>query len=302
MTPTQTAMSAEEPTQRSDLTVVEKAAALMEALPYVQKFRGSTFVVKYGGSCLEHPDAEVRSRVSGDVTFLNSVGIRVIVVHGGGKAITRELATRNIEPVFVDGLRVTDAETLKVVQDTLDGIVNQDICERIQSRQGQVEGLSGGDALHCVPMPDRDDLGFVGEIVGVATDLINAAMDAGRVPVISCLASSEDGQVYNTNADTAAAKVAVALEARRLVYLSDVPGLLLDPEDAGSLISTLRVGEVGALKESGVISKGMRPKVDSAVEALAAGVKRVHFVDGRLAHSLLLEIFTDEGIGTEIVH
>ena len=141
----------------------------------------------------------------------------------------------------------------------------------------------------------------MGEIVSVETDLINASLDAGRVPVISCLASTSDGQVYNTNADTAAAKVAVALKARRLVYLSDVPGLLRDPEDADTLISTLPVGEVESLKDSGVISQGMRPKVDSAVEALAAGVKRVHFVDGRLPHSLLLEIFTDEGIGTEIV-
>ncbi len=295
-------MTNEEQSKRSDLTVTEKATVLMEALPYLRKFRGSTFVVKYGGSCLEHPDAEVRSRVAGDVTFLNSVGIRVVIVHGGGKAISRELDQRGVEPVFVDGLRVTDAETLVVARETLDGEVNRGICERIQSKQGQAEGISGADALKCIPMPDREDLGFVGEIVSVETDLINLGLDAGRVPVISCLASTEDGQVYNTNADTAAAKVAVALEARRLVYLSDVPGLLSNPEDSNTLISTLPVGEVESLKVSGVISQGMRPKVDSAVEALAAGVKRVHFVDGRLPHSLLLEIFTDEGIGTEIVH
>tara|TARA_Y100000588_G_scaffold322330_1_gene354224 strand:+ start:31 stop:486 length:456 start_codon:yes stop_codon:yes gene_type:complete len=151
-------------------------------------------------------------------------------------------------------------------------------------------------------MPGREDLGYVGQIIGVEDDPIHAALDAGRVPVISCLASAPEGQVYNTNADTAAGKVALALGARRLVYLSDVPGLLRNPEDTDTLISTLRVGEVDALKENGVISKGMRPKVDSAVEALAQGVKRVHFVDGRMPHSLLLEIFTDEGIGTEIVH
>ena len=295
-------MTNQEPAQRTDLTIVEKAAVLMEALPYVRKFRGSTFVVKYGGSCLEHPDAEMRSRVAGDVTFLSSVGIRVVVVHGGGKAISRELTKRNVEPVFVDGLRVTDVETLAVVRDILDGEVNRDVCERVESRHGLAEGLSGADVLRCVPMPGRKDLGYVGEITGVDKTLINAALDDGRVPVISCLASAEDGQVYNTNADTAAAKVAVSLGARRLVYLSDVPGLLRDPEDGETLISTLSVGEVDSLKESGVISKGMRPKVDSAVEALADGVKRVHFVDGRLPHSLLLEIFTDEGIGTEIVH
>jgi acetylglutamate kinase len=295
-------MIEEQSIQRSDLTVVEKAAVLMEALPYVRKFRGSTFVVKYGGSCLEHPDPKVGLRVAGDVTFLNSVGIRVVVVHGGGKAISRELVKRNLEPVFVDGLRVTDAETLTVVRDTLDGEVNPGLCERIESRHGLTEGLSGAAALRCIPMPERDDLGYVGQIVGVEIDPINEALDAGRVPVISCLASGQDGQIYNTNADTAAAKVAVALGARRLVYLSDVPGLLRDPEDGETLISTLRADEVDSLKESGVISKGMRPKVDSAVEALADGVKRVHFVDGRLSHSLLLEIFTDEGIGTEIVH
>ncbi len=295
-------MTNQKPEQRTDLTVVEKAAVLMEALPYVRKFRGSTFVVKYGGSCLEDPDPEVRSRVAGDVTFLNSIGIRVVVVHGGGKAISRELAKRNVEPVFLDGLRVTDAQTLEVVRDTLDGEVNRDLCERVESRHGLAQGISGANALRCIRMPGREDLGFVGQIVGVQNDPINTALDAGRVPVISSLASGEDGQIYNTNADTAAAKVAVSLSARRLVYLSDVPGLLRDPEDADTLISTLRAGEVDALKKSGVITKGMRPKVDSAVEALADGVKRVHFVDGRLAHSLLLEIFTDEGIGTEIVH
>ncbi|MFP6900270.1 MAG: acetylglutamate kinase [Opitutales bacterium] len=294
-------MTTEEQMPRSDLSVVEKAAVLMEALPYVRKFRQSTFVIKYGGSCLEHPDAEARSRVAADVTFLNSVGIRVVIVHGGGKAISRELVKRNLEPVFMDGLRVTDAETLAVARDVLDGEVNRDICERVESRQGQAEGLSGADTLRCIPMPGREGLGYVGQIVGVEIAPINAALDAGRIPVISCLASAADGQIYNTNADTAAGKVALALGARRLVYLSDVPGLLRNPDDAGTMISTLPVSEVESLKDSGVISKGMRPKVDSAVEALAEGVKRVHFVDGRMPHSLLLEIFTDEGIGTEIV-
>tara|TARA_Y100000588_G_scaffold134467_2_gene147847 strand:- start:1773 stop:2660 length:888 start_codon:yes stop_codon:yes gene_type:complete len=294
-------MSAEADMSSSDLSVVEKAAVLMEALPYVRKFRNSTFVVKYGGSCLEAPDDEVRSRVAGDVVFLNSVGIRVVIVHGGGKAISRELAKRNVEPVFVDGLRVTDAETLAVVRDTLDGEVNSDVCDRVSSREGLAEGISGIDVLRCVPIPGREDLGFVGQIVGVETSLLHAALDEGKVPVVSCLASAADGQLYNTNADTAAAKVAAALEARRLVYLSDVPGLLRDPEDVDTLISTLPAGQVDDLKASGIIAKGMRPKVDSAVEALSSGVKRVHFVDGRLPHSLLLEIFTDEGIGTEIV-
>jgi acetylglutamate kinase len=295
-------MIAEEDMSSSDLSVVEKAAVLMEALPYVRKFRNSTFVVKYGGSCLETPDAEVRSRVAGDIVFLNSVGIRVVIVHGGGKAISRELAKRNVEPVFVDGLRVTDEETLAVVRDTLDGEVNRDICDRVASREGLAEGISGIDVLRCVPMPGREDLGFVGRIVGVETSLLHTALDEGKVPIVSCLASAEDGQLFNTNADTAAAQVAMALEARRLVYLSDVPGLLRDPDDVDTLISTLPVGQVDDLKASGVIAKGMRPKVDSAMEALASGVKRVHFVDGRLPHSLLLEIFTDEGIGTEIVH
>ncbi|MDC1004602.1 acetylglutamate kinase [Opitutales bacterium] len=279
-----------------------KASILVEALPYVRRFRGSIFVIKYGGSFMDSPDPEVRSRVAQDLVLLSFLGIQVVVVHGGGKAVTRVLTEKGIEAKFIDGLRVTDKQSIEVVDEVLNGSVNQEVASFVARYDCDVQRIGGKEILSCTKLPHSSELGYVGEIQSVNTGPILQALDAGSMPIISSTASDQQGQCYNINADTAAAQVAIALKARRLVYLSDVPGLLQNPKDPNSLLSSLAIDEVEPLKQEGVIAQGMLPKVNSAVQALNAGVNRVHFIDGRLAHSILLEIFTDEGIGTEIVH
>ena len=286
--------------------VTAKAKVLLEALPYIQDFRGSTFVVKYGGSFMDDPDPVARTRVAHDIAFFAAVGINIVVVHGGGKAITRAMETSGLKANFVNGLRVTDEATIAVVKKTLDEIVNRDVCEAIISAKGKPKGLPGDTVLVCQKLNVDDDgnpidLGFVGDVTEVKVKLIKKEVSEGFVPVISPVAEGYDGKPYNVNADLVAGRVASALRARRLVYMSDVPGLLSNPSDPSSLISTLKISQVDDLKKRGVIDKGMRPKVQSAIRALQEGVQRVHFIDGRLPHSLLLEIFTDTGIGTEIV-
>jgi acetylglutamate kinase len=291
----------------ADLDVTTKAAVLLEALPYIQRFRGSIFVVKYGGAFMDDSNPEVRTRVATDLAFLSAVGIKVVVVHGGGKAITRALEASGIKTQFRNGLRVTDGESVKVVEQTLNKIVNLDICEIMQSKRARPLGIQGNTVLVCekktITNDDEEiDIGFVGETRRVKAKIIKKAIDDGYIPIISPIACDEDGQIYNTNADAAAARVASALRARRLVYLCDVPGLMRDQKDPASIISTLRINEVQDLIADGTIHSGMLPKVDSAVQALQSGVHRVHFVDGNTPHSLLLEIFTDRGVGTEIVN
>jgi acetylglutamate kinase len=290
----------------SDITA--KARVLLEALPYIQDFRGSTFVVKYGGSFMDDPDPEVRNRVAYDIAFLAACGINVVVVHGGGKAITKAMEQSGLKSQFApNGMRITDEATVQIVKKTLDEIVNKDVCDAIALARSKPRALAGDTVLVCEKLTiddngDAVDLGYVGEVVEVKVKLIKKEIAEGYVPVISPVAEGHDGKPYNVNADLVAGRVASALRARRLVYMSDVPGLLAAPPEASSLISTLKVSQVDDLKKSGVIDKGMRPKVLSAVRALNEGVQRVHFIDGRLPHSLLLEIFTDKGIGTEIVH
>ena len=279
-----------------------KARILMEALPYVRRFRGSIFVVKYGGSFMDSPDPEVRSGVAKDLVFLNFVGIKVVVVHGGGKAITRELKNRGIQAHFIDGLRVTDEQTIDAVDSVLNEQVNREVADFVSSHDCEVQRFPGKRVLSCEKLQSKNDLGFVGQVTQVSTDPIIQALDEGKMPILSSTASDSQGVCYNVNADNVASQVAMALGARRLVYLSDVPGLLRNPEDPSTLLSSLAISEVKPLEEAGVISAGMLPKVTSAVEALKAGVNRVHFIDGRMPHSILLEIFTDQGIGTEIVH
>lgn len=286
--------------------VIAKARVLLEALPYIQDFRGSTFVVKYGGSFMDDPDPAVRNRVATDIAFLAAVGINVVVVHGGGKAISKAMDASGLKPSFVNGLRVTDADTIAIVKKTLDEVVNQVVCDTLASVKARPKGLPGDSVLMCQKLTTDDDgnavdLGYVGDVTEVKVKLIKKEIGEGFMPVISPVAEGYDGMPYNVNADTVAGRVASALRARRLVYMSDVPGLLSDPKDPDTLISTLKVGDVDALKKKGVIDKGMRPKVASAVRALQEGVQRVHFIDGRMPHSLLLEIFTDKGVGTEIV-
>lgn len=287
--------------------LISKAATLLEALPYIQRFRSQTFVVKYGGSFMDSPDPEVREGVARDVVFLEAVGINPVVVHGGGKAITRAMDAAGLKAQFVQGMRVTDEAAVEVVEQVLSREINPEIVETINRLGGKARGFSGTDIFTCrkklVTTPDGNtaDVGLVGEVVGVNVEPLRECIRRSITPVVSPTARGEDGRIYNCNADVAAAQAAIALKARRLYFMSDVPGLLRDPKDPGTLISHLAVGEVEQLKQAGVIDKGMIPKVDSAMEAVQAGVRKVTFIDGRLQHSVLLEIFTDKGVGTEVV-
>src|SRR5438093_8925134 len=280
--------------------LISKAATLLEALPYIQRFRSQVFVVKYGGSFMDSDDPEVRHRVARDVVFLETVGINPVVVHGGGKTITRALEGTGLTGQFVQGYRVTDAATAEIVERGLSGEINPEIVKAIEDFGGKARGFAGTEIFRCrkfSPPNENVDLGFVGEVVDVNTEPLQECIRRSVTPVISPTARGDDGKIYNCNADIAAAKTAVALKARRLVFMSDVPGLLRDPKDDASLMRHLRVMEVPELKRTGVIDRGMIPKVDSAVAAIGAGVEKVQFVDGRIPHSILLEIFTDAGIG-----
>lgn len=287
--------------------LIDKAATLLEALPYIQRFRSQTFVVKYGGSFMDSPDAEVRSAVARDVVFLEAVGINPVVIHGGGKAITRALETSGVKTEFIQGQRVTTGETVQVVERVLSREINPEIVEMINRLGGKAKGFSGTEIFTCrkklLATADGQefDIGYVGEVTGVNLEPIRECIRRSVTPVVSPTAIGEDGKIYNCNADVGAAQMAIALKARRLFFMSDVPGLLRDFKDPATLISHLRVAEVDALKREGVIDKGMIPKVDSAIEAVKAGVRKVAFIDGRLQHSVLLEIFTDKGVGTEVV-
>jgi acetylglutamate kinase len=289
--------------------LIAKAATLLEALPYIQKFAGTTFVVKYGGSFMDSPDPAVRHGVARDIVFLEAVEINPVVVHGGGKAITRAMEKAGLQANFIQGQRVTDEPTVAVVDQVLSREINPEIVRTIESLGGQARGFSGADIFKCrkLLLDDKDrpgnkiDLGYVGEVVAVNTDPLHQCIQRGVTPVISPVALGEDGKIYNCNADVAAAMTAIALRARRLVFMSDVPGLMRDPKNPDTLIRHLQIREVPALKAAGIVDKGMIPKVDSAVAAIQAGVEKVSFVDGRVNHAVLLEIFTDEGVGTEVV-
>jgi acetylglutamate kinase len=283
-------------------TIISKAATLLEALPYIQRFRSQVFVVKYGGSFMDSPDEEERHRVARDIVFLEAVGINPVVVHGGGKAITRALETAGLKAEFAQGHRVTDAATVEIVDRVLSREINPEIVAAIEVFGGSTRGFAGPDIFRCRKLLRDDvDLGFVGDVVDVDTDTLRACIQLGATPVISPTARGDDGKIYNCNADIVAAKTAIALKARRLVFMSDVAGLLRDPTDDSTLMSHLRVEEVPELKRTGVIGEGMLPKVDSATAAIESGVEKVQFVDGRIPHSVLLEIFTDAGVGTEVV-
>ncbi|HXF11124.1 MAG TPA: acetylglutamate kinase [Desulfuromonadaceae bacterium] len=282
--------------------LIAKAETLLEALPYIQKFRGATFVVKYGGSFMDSPDETVRTRVARDVVFLRAAGINPVVVHGGGKAITRAMEKAGLKANFIQGQRVTDTATVKIVDDVLSREINPEIVKTVNALGGNAKGFAGPDIFTCQKMlVNGNDIGFVGEVTSVNTRPLLDCIANGITPIISPTARDKDGNVYNCNADVAAGQTAIALKAKRLVFMSDVPGLLSDPTKPDSVVSHLQTGEVDGLKKAGVIDKGMIPKVDSAVAAIKAGVEKVSFIDGRVPHAVLLEIFTDEGIGTEIV-
>lgn len=287
--------------------LIAKATTLLEALPYIQRFSGGTFVVKYGGSFMDSTDPAIRQGVARDIVFLEAVEINPVVVHGGGKAITRAMEKAGMKTQFVKGQRVTDAAAAELVNQVLSHEINPEVVATINRLGGLAKGFAGPDIFRCrkIEVTGADgeplDLGFVGEVVEVNTKPLLDAIAEGVTPVISPTARGFDGKLYNCNADVAAAMTAIALKARRLVFMSDVPGLLRDPKDPDSVISHLRIAEIEDLKREGIIDKGMIPKVDSAVSALVAGLEKVSFVDGRVPHSVLLEIFTDEGVGTEIV-
>ena len=256
---------------------------------------------------MDAKDPEQRDSVARDITFLEAVGINPVVVHGGGKAITRALKDSGIETRFIQGMRMTDQQTMNVVEKVLSYEINPRIVETIQSFGGKAKGFAGSKVLKCkkklVPGENGEmlDVGFVGEVNGVDTAQILDCIANNITPVISPTAQDEEGNFYNCNADIAAAQVAIALKARRLVFMSDVPGLMRDLKDPTSLISQVQVSEVDGLKKNGVIDAGMIPKMDSAVEAIRAGVEKVSLVDGRMPHSVMLEIFTHAGVGTELV-
>jgi len=289
--------------------LIAKTDTLLEALPYIQKFNGATFVVKYGGSFMDSPDEKIRAGVARDIVFLEAVEINPVVVHGGGKAITRAMEKAGLKANFIQGQRVTDEATAKIVDDVLSREINPEIVKTINELGGNAVGFAGPDIFKCKKLLLDDlenpgkkiDIGYVGEVIAVNAAPLKESIWCGFTPVISPTARGEDGKIYNCNADIAAAQLAIALNAKRLVFMSDVPGLLRDPKNPESVISHLKTSEVAELKKCGVIDKGMIPKTDSAVAAIQAGVEKVSFVDGRVPHAVMLEIFTDEGVGTEIV-
>jgi acetylglutamate kinase len=289
--------------------LISKAEVLLEALPYIQRFSGETFVVKYGGSFMDSPDAAVRAGVARDVVFLEAVGINPVVVHGGGKAITRAMEKAGLAASFIQGQRVTDEAAVQVVDEVLSREINPDIVATINSLGGRAQGFAGTEIFTCrkLWLDDKEkpggkiDLGFVGEVIGVNTAPLLKCIEQGITPVVSPTARDDQGDVYNCNADVAAAQAAIALKAKRLVFMSDVPGLMRDPKDVATLIPHVTTGEIDELRRAGIIDKGMIPKMDSAVAAILSGVDKVSLVDGRVPHSILLEIFTDAGVGTELV-
>lgn len=282
--------------EKLDLAM-HKAAVLTEALPYIQDFCGSTVLVKVGGSVMES-EANLVSLLA-DIAFMDAVGMRVVLVHGGGKAISRALRESGHEATFVDGLRVTDEPTMEIVRRTLNNVVNADLVRRLQAFKTNARPLHG-NWMFTAEKITTPDCGFVGEPVAVDTRAALEMLDAGIVPVVTPLGTGRDGHLYNVNADSAAAALAKALKVEKFVVVSDVPGLLRDPSDPTTLMTTLRLSDVARLKDEGVIAGGMLPKIEGCEDAIRAGVHKVQLVDGRMPHSLLLEIFTREGVGTEI--
>ncbi|MCD8145330.1 MAG: acetylglutamate kinase [Oscillospiraceae bacterium] len=275
----------------------ERAQVLAEALPYIQKYYNKTIVIKYGGNAMI--SEELRHAVMSDIILLSLVGIRVVVVHGGGPEINEMLAKINKKSTFVDGLRYTDEETMEIVQMVLCGKVNKNLVASLNRMGGKALGLCGMDGGLFQAKVKDPRYGLVGEIVKVVPDAVIDALEDGYIPVISTVAQGVDADTsYNINADTAAAKLAIALKAEKLILLTDIRGLLRDPKDESTLIPEVKMSQVPLLVKDGVISGGMIPKIDCCVEAVRSGVKRSHILDGRIPHSILIEMLSDEGIGT----
>ena len=282
-----------------DITNAQRAEILTQALPYIQEYRNKIIVVKYGGNAMI--SEELKEAVIGDLVLLSLIGIKVVLVHGGGPEINELLKKTGKKPEFIDGLRVTDEETIEAVQMVLAGKINKNLVNKIENMGGKALGLCGIDG-HMIKAKKLDDVhGFVGEITDVNTDIITDLLEKDYIPVISTIAYDNQNNSYNINADTAAAFIAGALKAESLINMTDIPGLLRDMNDPSSLIKQLYLSDARELMHNGVISGGMIPKVECCVEAIRMGVKKVFIIDGRIPHSILIETLTDEGIGTMFV-
>ncbi|MDP4120572.1 MAG: acetylglutamate kinase [Bacillota bacterium] len=281
-----------------DISNTDRAQVLIQALPYIQKLAGETIVVKYGGNAMI--SEELKSAVMSDIVLMQLVGINVVLVHGGGPEINDMLAKIGKESKFHNGMRVTDAETMEVVQMVLAGKVNKSLVQLLTNHGGKALGLCGLDSNMIVAQKAiaSEDLGFVGDITEVNCEAIIDATKNGYVPIIATIGGGYNGEVYNINADIAAAQIAAKLGACKLILTTDIRGLLRDKDDESTLIPVVNVSEVSGLKREGIISGGMIPKIDCCVEAVRQGVKRAHIIDGRIAHSILIELFSDAGIGT----
>lgn len=277
-----------------------RVRVLSEALPYIQQFAGRTVVVKYGGAAMK--DNALKDKVIRDIVFLSSVGVRPVVVHGGGPEINSWLDKLGIEPQFKDGLRVTDAATMDVVEMVLVGRVNKELVSLINCAGTLAVGLCGKDGnLIKARHMGKEEIGFVGEVSSIDAKLVESLVNSGYVPVISSVAADETGQAHNINADTVAGEIAAALGAEKLILLTDTPGILQDYEDPSTLLTKLDIQQARELIGKGIVAGGMIPKVNCCVRSLAQGVRAAHIIDGRIPHALLLEIFTDDGIGSMIV-
>lgn len=276
-----------------------RANALVEALPYLQEYNDKVVVVKYGGNAMTNET--LKQAVMQDIVLLSLVGIKVVLVHGGGPEINAMLKKINKASEFVNGLRYTDEETIDIVQMVLAGKVNKDLVQLLERAGGKAMGLCGLDGNLIKAKQLNPDLGFVGDITEIHPDVINTALSNGYIPVVSTVASGENGEVYNINADTAAARIAAEMGAANLILLTDIKGLLEDKDDDNTLIRVVGVSEVPYLKNQGIISGGMIPKIDCCVEAVRRGVKKTNIIDGRIPHSILIELLTDIGAGTMII-
>ena len=276
----------------------ERAEVLTAALPYIKKYSGKIVVIKYGGNAMVNQ--QLKEQVMEDIALLWLIGVKVVLIHGGGPEISQTMAKLGKQSVFVDGLRVTDRETVDIVQMVLAGKVNKTLVNLIQMKGGHAVGLSGIDGGIIEAKMKNEALGYVGEITKIRTQPILDLLEKNYIPVISTVASDRQGNTYNINGDTAAAYIAGALGAQRLIMMTDIAGILMDKDDPSTLIPHLTVGEAGKLYESGIISGGMIPKVDCCIEALEHGVKNVVIMDGRIPHSILMELLTDEGAGTMV--
>ena len=281
-----------------DITNADRAKVLVQALPYIQQYYGQTIVIKYGGNAMINE--ELKQAVMSDIVLMQLIGVNVVLVHGGGPEISAMLKKMAKESHFVNGLRYTDEETMDIVQMVLAGKVNKDLVQLLQRNSGRAVGLCGmdGDLLRAEKLTASEDLGYVGEIIDVNTQIIEDLTAKGYIPVISTVAAGVDGHAYNINADIAAAHIAAKLNAKKLILMTDIRGLLRDRNDESTLIPVVNVSSVPKLQHDGIISGGMIPKIQCCVEAVRRGVSRAHIIDGRIAHSILIELLTDEGIGT----